>query len=114
LPLMEQVVHLVELDPDLLEPADVRSVQATAVAGLGPEHLLLSREGVDPVEEVFVSHVSPTWSAGSRGRPWTSPDPASATSRPCPACRTGCPPGRTCGCRRRASPSSRRSCSTRP
>ena len=52
--------------------------------------------------------------AGTRGRSWRSPGPASARSRSWPACRTGCPPGRTCAGRRRASSSSRRSCSTRP
>ena len=52
--------------------------------------------------------------AGSRDRSCWCPDPASARSRSWPACRTGRPRGRTCAGRRRASSSSRRSCSTRP
>ena len=56
----------------------------------------------------------PTSFAGTRDRSSRCPGPASAASRPWPACRTGCPRGRTCAGRRTGSPSSHRSCSTRP
>ena len=64
---MEQVVDLVELDLDLLEPLDVRAVEAAAVAGLGVERLLLVGEGVDPIEQVGVAGHRPPYLV--RGKP---------------------------------------------
>src|SRR5688500_4485686 len=57
LPLVEQVVGLVELDLDLVEPFTLIRPEAAPVGRPAPELFFLVREGVDPVEEVrVVSH----------------------------------------------------------
>src|SRR6185436_18863257 len=57
LALAEQVVALVELDADRIEPFLLGGADATALPGLLPELFLLVSQPVDPIEDGFVRHV---------------------------------------------------------
>ena len=76
--------------------------------GADSARLRASRSTADPLCLTPVSA-----SAGIRGRPCSSPDRATATSPPCPSCRSGSTRARRRASRRRATPSSRRTSSRR-
>ena len=53
LPLVEQVVRLIQLDLDLLQPLALLGADPAAVRGPAPEFLLLVGQGVDPTEQIL-------------------------------------------------------------